>query len=48
MQPADLHDFAESEVKDARFTRPYHRPSTKDLRSLVLALAVLARRRRLV
>jgi glycine/D-amino acid oxidase-like deaminating enzyme len=29
VQPADLHHFAEYEVKDARYTRPYHRPSTE-------------------
>lgn len=29
VQPADLHHFAEYEVKEARYTRPYHRPSTE-------------------
>ena len=28
LSPADLHQFAESEVKEARYVRPYHRPST--------------------
>ncbi len=28
IQPAALHHFAETEVPDARFIRPYHRPST--------------------